>query len=220
MPQPSLHLHVTRCLACCCRPSMQARSRRPGGCCRPAARADQATRTTLQRDASAAQVWECAMPVSLPGSRPLVYLEKSMSLLWCCPAGNSPAHSPQADADEALLDTAGLTLQLLAALLLEPSAARPPVGGLDDVLAADTAAAILQVGGAGRVRAASPPALLCPCAAACKHLCYVLSAHCWHPVPVDVQHTCLTYTPERHRCYLGRAGLRCRAGNNRMRRLC
>lgn len=59
--------------------------------------------------------------------------------------GTSPAPFPQADADEALLDTAVLALQLLAALLLEPSAARPRVGSLDNVLATETAAAILQV---------------------------------------------------------------------------
>lgn len=42
-------------------------------------------------------------------------------------------------------DLLPLVLELLAALLLEPCAARPAVGGLDPSLAADSALALLQV---------------------------------------------------------------------------
>lgn len=47
--------------------------------------------------------------------------------------------------EEAVQDILPLAVQLLAALLLEPSAARPPVGCLDSSCAAQTAATLLQV---------------------------------------------------------------------------
>jgi hypothetical protein len=57
-------------------------------------------------------------------------------------AGTSTA---SADAEAAVHDILPLALQLLAALLLDPSATRPPVASLSSALAADTAAALLQV---------------------------------------------------------------------------
>jgi hypothetical protein len=47
--------------------------------------------------------------------------------------------------DDAVQDLVVLLVQLLAALLLEPSPARPAVGSLDANLATDTAATLLQV---------------------------------------------------------------------------
>lgn len=47
--------------------------------------------------------------------------------------------------DDAVQDLLVLLVQLLAALLLEPSPARPAAGSLDANLATDTAATLLQV---------------------------------------------------------------------------
>ena len=57
----------------------------------------------------------------------------------------SGVHQQPTEDEEAVMDIVALLLQLLAALLLESSPARPAVGSLDPSLAADTAAALLKV---------------------------------------------------------------------------
>jgi hypothetical protein len=67
------------------------------------------------------------------------------AVAWLLLAGASTA---SADAEAAVYDILPLSSELLAALLLDPSAACPPVGSIGNALAADTAAALLQVSGA------------------------------------------------------------------------